>query len=286
MAESKISGSILILDIPVPHKGYIDLLKKHADGKVETLYLPGEDVLAGLGLPKEIRANDPETTRMMLTGLNFPFRIEILGLDKIGNLPSVSIYTARDIVSKKLREKFFPKAEVTEETAFLRWDENNVKTAKPALIDEETHDPFHVSIIRRARELADNSSDWWRQVAAVIVRDGKVLIEAYSQSYPTVHNPYIDGNPRDYVEAGTLGFLGKTVHAEQSAIAIAASRGISLEGSDIYLNSFPCPPCAFSMKLAGIRRCFATGGNAYLDTAETLKRLGIKTIFVNEETNQ
>lgn len=277
------SEGILILDIPVPHRGYVDLLKKHADGSIKRLYLVGRDILDGLGLPQEIRANDPETTREMLIALDLPFNIEVLDLEGIKGLSSQRIFMARDVVSRKLREKFFPTAEVAEETAFLRWDESNVTSTRPALIGEETKDPFHISIIRRARELADNSSDWWRQVAAVIVRNGEILAEAYSQAYPTVHNPYVDGNPRDFIQAGTLGFLGKTVHAEQSAIAKAARRGIILEGADIYLNSFPCPPCACSMALAGIRRCFAAGGNAYLDTAETLRELGIRTIFVNEE---
>lgn len=283
MKEAQIINGVLILDIPVPHKGYVDILRAHADGSIKTLYLVGRDLLASLEVPVEIRANDPKVTQKMLKGLDLPFEVEILGLDMVHNLPPEGIYTAKDTVSRKLREKFFPDAQVTEETAFLRWDESNVISTKPALIDEETNDPFHISVMRLARALADNSSDWWRQVAAVIVKDGKILIEGCSQAYPTENNPYVDGNPRDFIQAGTIGFLGKTVHAEQTAIAKAAGQGIKLEGSDLYLNSFPCPPCAFSMGLAGIRRCFATGGNAYLDTAETLKRLGIKIVFVKED---
>jgi len=283
MTESK-DNNVLILDIPVPHRGYIDFLKKYAaEGNIKVVYLIGEDVLDSIKVPKETRANDPEITRSMLSTLGLSFDIRVLGLDEIEKLPKSGILTARDTVSRKLRERFFPTAQVSEETAFLRWDEDNVTSVRPALIDKETSDPFHISMIERARELADNSSDWWRQVAAVVVRDGRVLIEAYSQAYPTVHNPYIDGNPRDFIQAGTLGFLGKTVHAEQSVIALAAGKGLSLEGADLYLNSFPCPPCAFSMALAGIRRCFAAGGNAYLDTAETLKALKIETYFVRED---
>lgn len=284
MVEGQSTNGVLILDIPVVHRGYIDLLRRYTDGRVETLFLVGEDVLRNLGVRKEIRANDPETTRRMLGGLELPFRVEILTLDKTGELAVRRIYTAKDDVSRRFHERFFPNAQVTEEEVFLRWDESNVISTRPAIIDEETDDPFHISMMRRARALADNSSDWWRQVAAVIVRNGKILVEGYSQSYPTEHNPYVDGNPRDFIIAGTLGFLGKTVHAEQTAIAMAARQGIILEGSDLYLNSFPCPPCAFSMGISGIRRCFATGGNAYLDTAETLKKLGIKTIFVKEVT--
>lgn len=275
-------NGILILDIPVPHKGFVDLFKKH-DGDITTLYLVGEDLRETLGVPKEIRANDPQTIQKMLKGLDLPFEIKILDLEGAKNLPSKSIYTGKDIVSKRLREKYFPKAQVKEENVFLRWDEGNVISTRPALIDEETSDPFHISMMKRARELSDNSSDWWRRVGAIAVKNGKILVEAYNQAFPTDHKPYVDGNPRDFVKAGTLAFLVSTVHAEQAVIAKAAGLGIKLDGADLYLNSFPCPPCATSMGLAGIKRCFASDGNAYLDTAEVLKSVGIKTIFVKEK---
>lgn len=275
---------VLILDIPVIHRGYIDLLRKHADGSVKTLYLVGQDVLDSLEVPKEIRANDPETTRKMLGGLDLPFDIEILSLDGVNNLPLQGIYTARDTVSQKLRERFFPDAQVTEENVFLRWDESNVTADQEVVVDEVTTDPFHVEMMRRAKELANDSGDWWRQVGAVAVRDGKILIEAYNQALPSDNKPYIDGNPRDHTQPGTLGFLVGTVHAEQALIAKAAGRqDVSLQGADLYLNSFPCPPCATSMWLAGIRRCFTAGGNAYLDAAEVLKQMEIRTFFVRED---
>lgn len=278
------SKGILILDIPVIHDGYVRLLEKHAGiGDISTIYLVGRDLLKSLETPQEIRANDPVVTKKMLEGLKLPFKVEILTTEMMDSLPKQRIYTARDEVSRRLHEKYFPEAKVNEETVFLRWDEGNVTSTQKAFLSEETDDPFHISMMERVRKLADRSSDWWRQVAAIVVRDGKVLVEGYSHAYPTEHNPYIDGNPRDFIKAGTIGFLGKTVHAEQTAIAKAAKAGIKLDGADLYLNSFPCPSCACSMALAGVKRCFATGGNAYLDTAETLKQLGIETIFVKEK---
>lgn len=277
------SEGVLILDIPVIHKGYIELLKKYTDeGTIGKLYLVGEDLLNSLEVPKEIRANDPETTQKMLGGLELPFDIEILGLDGVNNLPSQGIYTARDLVSRRLRERFFPNAEVTEENIFLRWDESNVTADRPAKVDRETTDPFDVAMMKRARELAGGSSDWWRRVGAVVVKDGHILVEGYNQALPSDNKPYIDGNPRDHTQPGTLAFLVSTVHAEQSVIAQAANRHITTKGSDLYLNSFPCPPCAASIWLAGVRRCFTAGGNAYLDAAEVLKQMRIETIFVNE----
>lgn len=45
-----------------------------------------------------------------------------------------------------------------------------------------------------------------------------------------------------------------TVHAEQNAIADAARRGISLEGSTAYVTHFPCINCAKILASAGVRR--------------------------------
>lgn len=280
METESTNKGVLILDIPVIHKGYVNLLESHADGSIEKLYLVGEDVLEDLGVRREIRANDTETTRKLLSGLQLHFSVEVLNLDRINDLSSHGIYTVRDDVSKRLREKFFPNAKLTKETAFLRWDESNITQPLPANFNEETKDSFHIGMMNRARELANNSSDWWRRVGVVAVREGKVILEAYNLALPSDHKPYIDGNPRDFIEAGTLQFMSSTVHAEQAIIAKA--RGVSLEGADLYLNSFPCPPCATSMGLAGIERCFSAGGNAYLDAAEVLKVMGIKTVFVND----
>lgn len=281
--ESKPEG-ILILDIPVPHKGYIDLLNTHAKkGNIKTLYLVGADLLSTLELPQEIRANDPEVTQRMLKGLDLPFDTRILGLEGIDRLPNTGIYTARDLVSKKLRRKYFPDAKVVEEDIFLRWDAGNVTAEREIASKSRSDDPFDIAMMRRAIELSEDSSDWWRRVGVVVARDGKVLMESYNQALPSDNKPYIDGNPRDHTVPGTLAFLVSTVHAEQSAIAKAAGQGIKLAGADLYLNSFPCPPCAASLGMAGIKRCFFSGSNMYLDAEEVLEVLKIETIYVKTD---
>ncbi len=286
MAERKQTndtGGVLILDIPVIHAGYVNLLKKYSNGEIQKLLLVGRDLRDTLQIPAEIRANPPELTQKMLAALDLPFEVDILNLGQIDKLPDTGLYTAHDTVSEKLQQMYFPNAAVTKETPFLRWDESNTTVDRPMNIEEETKDPVHREMMKKAHELSQDSSDWWRRVGVVIARDGEILVEAYNQSLPTDHKPYIDGNPRDHVQAGTLAFLVSTVHGEQSAIAKAARSGIALDGSDLYLNSFPCPPCATSMGVAGVKRCFFAGSNAYLDAAEVLKTIGIETIFVNEK---
>lgn len=283
-SHERLKGSgILVLDIPVIHRGYIDLLRRHAiEGDVTTLYLIGGDILEDLGVPKEIRAVDPETTKELLRALDLPFNIEILHLDTAGNLPTSGILTARDEVSRRMREQYFTDAKLTEENVFLRWDTSNTTVDRPGGFERETSDQFHIDMIKRTRELADMSSDWWRQVGVLIVRDGQILVEAYNKGFPTENAPYIDGNPRDHIQAGTLGFLSGTLHGEQAAIAKASRQQSGTQGADLYLNSYPCHACASMMGEAGISRVFFSGGNAYLNVEETLRAAGIESIFVRE----
>lgn len=53
---------------------------------------------------------------------------------------------------------------------------------------------------------------------------------------------------RDLIE------YGRAVHAEMSAITDAASRGVGIHGSTMYVTTFPCHHCARHIVASGIRR--------------------------------
>jgi dCMP deaminase len=74
--------------------------------------------------------------------------------------------------------------------------------------------------------------------------------------------------------------LATGFHAETSIIAEAARRGIALEGADMYVTVFPCPPCSKSVAYSGIKHLYVGGGKAILDAEEVIKGKGIKIIFV------
>lgn len=135
-------------------------------------------------------------------------------------------------------------------------------------------------MIRRAGAEAEKSSDWWRHVGAVVVKNGKVLLEAHNQHVPTDNAPYINGDPRDVIEAGKLGFISTAIHAEQLIVTEAARKGISLNGASIYMNVFPCLICAKLIAYAGIKKCFFRTGNAYLNVEDAMKKLGVEIIRV------
>ena len=67
----------LILYVPVLHAGYLKLFKKYR-GKVDTLYLLGEDIVGEFSpIHKEIRALDPDSAAHLIESLKI-FRSVIL----------------------------------------------------------------------------------------------------------------------------------------------------------------------------------------------------------------
>lgn len=272
----------IILYVPVLHKGYLELLSKY-NRKVNNLYLLSDDLVAKFSKFREIRALPAHKVKKLIGGLEYSFGVRILTKKSIKNIRPSEIITAQDTISNKFVEKYFPKTKVNLETIFLRWDEEKVKSPTPPHYDAESTKEFDQQMLREARKISESSSDWWRRVGVVVVKKEKIIVKAYNEYLPSENAPYIDGNPRDFIKAGTLGFLATSVHAEQAAISKASKLGISLKGTDLYLNSYPCPTCANLMGFAGIKRCFFSGGNAYLNVEEVVKAMGIKTILVKEK---
>lgn len=98
-----------------------------------------------------------------------------------------------------------------------------------------------------------------RKVGAVIARDGQVLVSAYNGVDSSFVTCIEAGCPRCGSSA-TAGFGYEyciCVHAEQSAIATAARRGIRLAHASAYVSVRPCLSCITIMRQSGIREvCF------------------------------
>ena len=84
-------------------------------------------------------------------------------------------------------------------------------------------------------------------VGCVMVSGGEHRNRVIAAGY----NGFLPGAP--HISRVRDGHEQATVHAEQNAIADAARRGISLQGSTAYITHFPCINCAKIMAAAGIR---------------------------------
>ncbi|MDP3800394.1 MAG: deaminase [bacterium] len=272
---------VLILYVPVLHQGYINLFQK-VGPNIETIYILDKDLISEFTyLEKEIRAIDPELVARCLYCLGFFRNIRILKSEDISHFRDCSIVLANDSLSRKLAEKYLKGFSVSFEDVFLRWDEFYVDAKEPVGFDRISENEFDREMMVVAEAEAQKSSDWWRRVGVVVVKEGKIILTGFNHHLPSEHTPYVFGDIRDYVQAGTKSELTTAVHGEEFVISLAARKtGIGFEGCDMYVTDFPCPRCAKDIGLAGIKRCFFKRGHASFDGVITLKQFGVEIVLV------
>ena len=83
-------------------------------------------------------------------------------------------------------------------------------------------------------------------VGSVIVKNNRIISMGY--------NGYIPGAP--HISRVLDGHEQSIIHGEINAITDCAKRGVSLEGSKIYITHFPCPNCFRSIAACGIKEVF------------------------------
>ena len=272
--------NILVLYVPVLHAGYLRLFASLA-GRVDVLYILGSEFTAELSpFGKEIRAVDPDVMQKAVEALGLFPVVRVLVPDMMGEIKGAEIVTADEEISRAFAEKYLPGVPVAFEKVFLRWDATRVKADEQVVYARVSTDAFDREMVGRAAAEAEKSSDWWRHVGAVVVRDGAIISESHNQHVPSGHTPYAVGDPRDVIESGTMNLLYSSIHAEQDIVARAAREGVSLKGADIYMNYFPCPLCAKLIATAGIKRCFFKTGSTWLDAENVLKAAGVEIILV------
>ena len=82
------------------------------------------------------------------------------------------------------------------------------------------------------------------KVGAVIIKENRIVTCGY--------NGYPSGAPHTSIHRD--GHEINTIHAEQNAISDAAKRGVSLEGSTLYVTHYPCINCTKYIISCGIKQ--------------------------------
>lgn len=272
----------LVAYVPVLHEGYRRFFEKHEGPK--ELFIFGPEIIAEYAwLSKEIRQLDPKLMKKAIETLGVFESVRVLDKAEAEKLNSADreIILPDEDISRSLAEKYFPKAKVTLDPIFLRWDKHNSIAEKPVVSDDQiTCEDFHRKIMSLATEDAEKSSDNWRHIGAVLVKDGEVLLVAHNEHLPSQHTPYVNGDPRNNFHKGDHIEISTGFHAEASLIAEAAKKGMALEGADMYVTVFPCPPCSKLIVYSGIKTLYYAGGYGVLDGEELMKNAGIKLIAV------
>ncbi len=267
--------------IPVVHSGTLTFLRQYPDADIFLVdNVEGKNITPYLD--RDFRALDAVDVVQELHAHGFT-SVEILQTEKLAECLSKyeRIVIPHDEIIDSLLEQFAPTLKVERVHTFLRWTKQISTTEFQVPPDRTvTHDTFAQELLVALEGEAQKSADWWRQIASAIVKDGKVLVMTHNKHYQSVHTMEIDGDPRSNLDAGQGPGVYLSIHAEAWAIALAAKQGISTDGADIYVTTFPCPSCARALMEAGFKRVFYKKGYSLLDAETILKSAGIEIILV------
>lgn len=273
---------IVIAYVPVLHQGYLRFLTDQ--DQVDQIYILASDVIAAFShLRKDIRALSPETVVKALSAVSLSSPVQLLDLATMKQLQqsTFGIVMPDEDIMHTLAETYFTKYPVTYVSTFLRWD-------KQASVEAKTVDPDMTILatdvlaqpMARAWAESERSEDWWRQVGAVLVKEGQALFVGHNHHLPDAQVVNYQGDPRGNFHKGQNIDLATAFHAEAAIIAQAAKQGISLAGADLYVTTFPCPYCAKLLAHTGIGRLFYTEGYSMIDGETVLRQHGVQLVYV------
>src|SRR3989344_1756964 len=274
---------VAILYLPVIHAGHLEFCKRQ---KLDKLYILGKSLIAKLPfLERDVRRLDPELVLKEAVALSLAQGISILEESNLYELDKFDeLVISDDDVGRILEEKYLKDRKTIKDTTFLRWHSMNAITKMPVQYDGAiTSSEFDKNMMNLAQAEAGKSSDWWRDVGTLLVKNGKVLYTAHNTHAVTENTHYIDGEPRSNFNAGkAIADLVIFEHGEATMIAKAARDGVSTKGAEIYVTVFPCPSCAMAIANAGIKKVYYKEGYSLLDAERILKNANVKLVQVVE----
>lgn len=269
---------MLIINIPVIHKGFLDFLNKNKKNIREIFIMDGILVEKISDLQAEIAAIGFKDCKKILNSLGFK-KISLVSEKNIKKFDGEQIMMVNDQVSRAIKERYLKNSNILWKDVFLRWDKDIV-IAEHSLDERVSFESQDELMIKEAYKEANNSTDWWRRVGAVLVKDKQIIFRSYNRAIPDDYTPYQVGNIRDYIKAGEKQELSPSIHAEQIIITEAAKKGISLENTELYITHFPCPVCAKLILFSGIKKCCFVEGASNLNGEKMLKLAGVDLLAV------
>ena len=274
---------VLVAFVPVLHQGYLNFFNKYCGAD---LYILGKDITDEYKpLTKEIRALEPDLMKSIIKGLGIFDKVFIATKETLRELAkkNAGIIFPNEDVMRDISERYWPNKKTVSESIFLRFDKFRSTEEEAVDIDQKISiEEFDKKVIRDLSARAERmSSDVWRRVGAAIIRDGEIIVSTYNKHVPSEQTPFVFGDPRSNFSRGVCIELSTAFHAEARLITEAAKMGIATEGMDMYVSTFPCPPCAKLIAYSGIKRLFYAGGYSMLEGAELIKGRGMEIIYVD-----
>lgn len=278
-------AKVVIAYIPVLHEGYYAFLKNHADAEV--IYVLDRTIVTEADwLRKELRALDPQLVAAGIAAWRLGPKVETISTQALADTVSaeVIIIMPNEDISHILSDKYLASRTIIFDPIFLRWDRRRSESKDEVNPDHRiSKSEFDKSVMLQAHTASFVTSDIWRNVGSAVVKDGKVLATSANSAQPTANTPWAEGDPRGNYGKGVAIEMSVFHHAEAALIARAAKAGFPLEGTDLYVTVFPCPPCAMLIANSGIKRLFYAGGYSVLHGEAVLKANNVELIKVDVE---
>lgn len=276
------SKKIICAYIPVLHEGYRRFLVEHEDA--DKLYLIGQTFTGETYLRKDIRALAPEDISRAIAVLGWAKEVTVLNSHEFpsdfSDRETLIVMPDEDI-SRDFAGRFLFGVNVLFDRVFLRWHKGNIKNEDLVIPDKQiSRQIFDRGIMGLAQSASLRSSDFWRQVGAVLVVDNQVRLVGYNRHVPSAHEPYAFGDPRGMFSRGVEIELSTALHAEAAVLTQALKEGICTQHADLYITTFPCPTCAKLIAYSGIKRLYFASGYTVLNGQEVLNSQGVELIRV------
>ncbi len=279
-------NNAIICYIPVIHSGYISFFKDYPEAH---LYVLGKSLLDDFPyIQRDVRALSPKEAVAWISAQRLFSSVSIVekkDLKHVAQAYEQFILPDEDIsigVWDTMKDHVLS-AELILHNIRLRWDMSAViKNQKPSEISEVSFSEEHRKFMKMAEGLRPRSPDWWRQIGAVVVKDGEVILQGYNEHIPTEHSLGIEGDPRTPFNAGERFDLSCAHHGELNVITQAARRkDVSTKECDIYVTTFPCPTCAWAIAKAGFKTVYFRDGYSRLEADKVFARFGVKLVKVD-----
>jgi len=283
MSTLKRNKNIIIAYIPVLHHGYYKFFKKYPN--IDSLYIFSDKVIGEFEhLIKDIRSLSPLLIKKSIESWKIFNTVNILSDNHSKYIINnrVPIIIPDDDITNELVHKYFINNKVKKDSIFLRWDKKTSIT--PGKINPDvkmSRDKFDINIMKMAFKEGLKSKDWWRRIGAIVIKDNKIIYKIHNKYVPSDQIANDEGDPRSNFKSGINIESSLALHAEASIVAWAAREGISLKGAYVYVDTFPCPPCAKQLAYSGITKLYYHYGYKVLDGERILKSQGVEIIFVD-----
>ena len=275
--------TVVFAYIPVVHKQVLEFLNCHKDNPIWLLD-NNEGAKENVYLERDARALPAGEIAIELKAHGFS-DVKVVSPSELAEIANgvEEIVIPEDEILRFFIDKYIPEVKVTAENIFIRWTQKLSTTEFEVPADRTISTAeFHQTVMKNLAEEAEKSPDWWRQISAAIVKDGEVITVTHNTHLPTAQSLNINGDPRSNLDAGQGPGIYTSIHAEAKAIAECARKGVSTEGADVYVTTFPCPTCARSIIEAGFKRVFYQKGYSVLDAEEILKGARVKIVLVKD----